>query len=95
MTSSFLVARTNTTQSKKTPVQLGYGETERVVKEWTTCPIHRYYSPIMASERTQRQIDRLLDEAEEAIKKILEVLRSFIQLAHSVAQNLSTNGVKG
>ena len=27
----------------------------------------RYYSPIMASERLQRQIDRLLDEAEEAI----------------------------
>ncbi len=26
-----------------------------------------YYSPIMASERIQRQIDRLLDEAEEAI----------------------------
>ncbi len=28
---------------------------------------HRYYSPIMASDRVQRQIDRLLDGAEEAI----------------------------
>jgi len=29
-------------------------------------PPRRYYSPIMASERVQRQIDRLLDEAEQA-----------------------------
>jgi thioredoxin-like negative regulator of GroEL len=27
----------------------------------------RYYSPIMASDRIQRQLDRLLDEAEEAM----------------------------
>ena len=29
----------------------------------------RYYSPIMASERVQRQIDSLLDEAEAAISQ--------------------------
>ena len=34
---------------------------------WTIPPARRYYSPIMASERVQRQIDRLLDEAESAI----------------------------
>ncbi len=32
-------------------------------------PPRRYHSPIIASERTQRQIDRLLHEAEEAITK--------------------------
>ena len=32
-------------------------------------PAPTYYFPIMASERLQRQIDRLLDEAEEAITR--------------------------
>ncbi len=29
--------------------------------------LHSYYSPIMASERIQRRIDSLLDEADQAI----------------------------
>jgi len=37
---------------------------------WWTKSLHeRYYSPIMVSDRIQRQIDRLLDEAEEASSK--------------------------
>jgi hypothetical protein len=33
---------------------------------WTNLLPWRYYFPIMASERIQKQIDRLLDEAAEA-----------------------------
>ena len=33
-------------------------------------PRRRYYSPILASERAQRQIDRLLDEAEDAVTQL-------------------------
>ena len=32
--------------------------------------MRRYHFPIMASERTQRRIDSLLDEAEEAIARL-------------------------
>ena len=32
--------------------------------------MQRYYSPIMASERVQRRIDRLLDQIEEAVDQL-------------------------
>ena len=41
-----------------------------VLRTWTILPSKRYYSSIMASERTQRRIDSLLDEAEEAIANL-------------------------
>ena len=40
-----------------------------MTRRWTIRLLWRYYLPIMASERVQRQIDRLLDEAEEAISR--------------------------
>jgi len=41
-----------------------------VLRTWTKLPSKRYYSSIMASERTKRRIDSLLDEAEEAIANL-------------------------
>ena len=37
------------------------------VNLWTRLPNRRYYCHIMASNRLQRQIERLLDEAEQAL----------------------------
>ena len=39
-------------------------------RQWTCLSRRYYYSLILASERVQRRIDRLLDQIEEAVDQI-------------------------